>query len=421
MLGSEFNFPGEPYVVPSALDGRPVSAPTNIKSYAYPEGIFTTWDNMPNNRGYEIRARLTGMTDWWSDGTVYPSTWGSWLSWLEAGQSWDTQVRTRGDFDVVSDWSDIVTVGANPATAPGPSVINTYPNLGLDVMTVNWEPVTGYDLHCYGVITWDLDTPDAFISTYATTGTEMKFTDLIVGHRYGVWVASYINLSKGSVSDLAVTPGGLPASANAVIFGGGVPLPPASLSYTEVDATTMTFTWPETVNAAGYTLYMRNLITDFSVVGSTTDTTLTLGLLCPGVWNYEYCIGSYNGNYESSYGGASCVTPPICCGYSYSAEHGAIVNAQGNVFNATANTPPQVIANNTATPFVLTTGANATVVVPASVIAGNATANATLLAMDPRIGQLYSMYHQTLASLQQSNVSISKLTFASPDTVVQLS
>ncbi|OAA54586.1 Fibronectin type III domain protein [Niveomyces insectorum RCEF 264] len=392
-------------VVPDPVEWRTVNAPTNIRAYSYPEGIFTMWDNMYNNRGYEIRARIQGSSTWWSDGTVYPSTWGSWLSWVLPDQVWETQGCTRGDGDVTSTWSPIVAATANPSTAPGPNNILVYPD-GSTGVSVSWDAVSGYNLHCYAVIVWDLDTPGAFISAYATTGTSLTATDLNNNHRYGVWVASYINMDKGSITNFPATPGGLPAAANDVIIGGGVPPPPASLSFTTIDATTLQFNWPAVGSAAGYTIYMRSLITDFQVIGTTTDTSQVVGFLYPGIWNYEFCIGSYNGNYESSYGNA-CVTPPICCGYSYSTAHGAVVDANGSVVNGTATASRSPVPK----PSLLPSGQTP--------VTGNATGNATLLTINPQIGQLYSLYNQALFSLQLNGTALN-LTFAAPDTVVRL-
>lgn len=64
-----------------------------------------------------------------------------------------------------------------------------------------------------------------------------------------------------------------------------------------------------------------------------------------------------------------------------------MVDAQGNVLNVSdLAATPTVLANSAVTPVVLTTGDSANITVPASVLAGNSTANATLLTMDPHIG-----------------------------------
>ncbi|CAK7201479.1 hypothetical protein SEUCBS139899_004183 [Sporothrix eucalyptigena] len=417
VLQSAFGFEGEPFadIIPDPVPSRDVLAPTNIKSYAYPEGVFTMWDNMVNNRGYEIRARITGNADWWSDGLVYPTTWGSWLSWVLPGQSWDTQVRTRSDFDETSDWSDIATVTAAPATAPGPSTIGVFPLIDDESGTVlvTWAAVEGnYDIHCYGVLAWDLDEPDSFIAAYATTGLSINVPGLTVGHRYGFWVATYINLPKGSVSDFAVTPGGVPAPANDAIVGFSSPAAPTDLTYDAIDATTIQLSWAGAADAAGYTLYMRSVNapagTAYEVIGTTTDTTLGVAFLFPGIWTYEFCVGAYNGNFQSSYGGSGCQTPTVCCGYE-STENAVRRDNAGTDADASASA-----AAPTATPSIIS------VVPPSSnATTSNTTAQAVVLTSDPRAGQLYSLYTQALFSLQQNGTSLN-LTFAAPDTVIRM-
>ena len=438
-LADAFDFEAQPYQVPASLDGRPVSTPTNVRAMSYPEGIFTTWDNMPNNRGYRIRARISGASGWWSDGIVYPSTWGSWLSWILDGQTWEMQVATRGDGDTVSDWSSSVFATAHPATAPGPSEIVSLP-VGSDSIQVFWAAVTGYDIHCYAVLVWDRDTPGAFLGAYATQDVQLLIPGLEAGHHYGVWVATYINLSPGSLTSFTVTPGGLPAPAADVVVGGGVPEPPAPVTYSPIDGTTLTLYWPAVPNAAGYTIYMRSLTSgDFQVIGSTTATSQGIAFLFPGIWTYQFCVGSYNGFYQSSYGGASCVTPTICCGYNGIADAAAAT--------ASVHGPAAVVYKNTTasmsalplpsliTPITEATqnyksknkywvnnsveGAQPSNSSLSTTINGNSTVNATLLTTDPVIGQLYSLYTQALSAVQQENTLLN-LTFATPDTVIQL-
>ncbi|OAA61965.1 Fibronectin type III domain protein [Niveomyces insectorum RCEF 264] len=391
MLQSGFGFAGNPYSVPASADGRPVDTPTDVRSYAYPEGILTTWNPMHNARGYEIRSRITGMTDWWSSGIVYPTTWGSWLSWVLDGQTWERQVRTVGNFDERSDWTALTSATAHPQTAPGPSNIGVMP-IDSDGVSVTWSPVTGYDVNRYGLLLWDRDTPGAFLSAYATTGTSVAVHGLQTGHRYGVWVCSYINMAKGSVTNFPATPGGLPAPANDIIVGGGVPPPPASLSVQDLDATSIMLSWPAVANAAGYTIYMRSLTgSGFQSVGQTTDTSQGIGFLFPGVWTYEFCIGSYNGGLESSYGNA-CVTPPRCCGYKRDeqAVNTTVYRGDGTVANVTLINPNDVPINTT---------------------------NKSINFTDPDIGKLYYLYSQAMSLLDSNH---SALAAVPPDTVVQL-
>lgn len=389
VLGSTFNFPGNPYTVPGSVDGRGVGVPTNVVSYSYPEGIFTTWDPMHNNRGYEIRSRVQGMTDWWSSGSVYPNTWGSWLSWVLDGQVWEMQVRTIGDGADRSDWSPLVSATAHPKTAPGPSPIGVTP-VGGDSVAVSWSAVGGYDVNRYGVLLWDRDTPGAFVSNYATTGTSLTVNGLTSGHRYDVWVATYVNMAKGSVTNFPVTPGGLPAAAHSVIIGGGIPGPPASLSVEVIDATSIQLHWPAAANAVGYTIYMKSLTTagaSFQSVGQTTDQSQGIYFLFPGIWTYQFCIGSYNGDLQSSYGNA-CVTPPRCCGFKRDEQ--TLNASSAGLGNATGTGP---------------------VAVPPIKV------NGTAITTDPDVGQLYQLYTQAMAALQLNTTA---LTMAPPDTAVQL-
>jgi hypothetical protein len=119
-----------------------------------------TWDRMDNARGYDIRSRLEGMTDWWSEGQVYPNTWASWHTWVTDGMTWEYQVRTFGNNDGRSQWSNTVTVTAHPETAPGPINIIVQPS-GHDTVQFSWVPVEGYTVDRYATIVWDLDTEGA--------------------------------------------------------------------------------------------------------------------------------------------------------------------------------------------------------------------------------------------------------------------
>jgi chitodextrinase len=66
------------------------------------------------------------------------------------GQTWEFQVRTKGDNDVRSGWSALQSVTANVETAPGPSNIIPEPR-GNDLV-VMWVAVTDYNVDRYGVM-----------------------------------------------------------------------------------------------------------------------------------------------------------------------------------------------------------------------------------------------------------------------------
>ena len=108
-----------------------------------------------------------------------------------------------------------------------------------------------------------------FFGAYTTTGLSLIFPGLSACHRYGVCVATYINLNPGSLTSFTVTPGGVPA-------------PPASLSFTTIDATTLELSWPGIRIAAGYTIYIRSLTSgSFEVIGRTSATSQGFALPLP--------------------------------------------------------------------------------------------------------------------------------------------
>lgn len=243
VLKSDFGFAGGDFVVPGTVEPRSISTPTSVATKEVPEGLYTGWDMVKTARGYEIRSRIQGMTTWWSDGDVYPNTFASWTTWLLDGQTWEFQVRTKGDNDDRSDWSALTVATAHPKTAPGPSDITCVPLPGG--LQISWKAVAGYDVNRYGVIVWDQDTQGAYIETHSTTGTSYIVNGLNNGHRYGVWVSTWVNLPDGPA-------GGLPIASRAVIVGVGAPAPPLSITATNIDATTVMLSWPASVNAAGY-------------------------------------------------------------------------------------------------------------------------------------------------------------------------
>lgn len=323
-LKRDFGFTGIDFEVPDTVDSRPISTPTGVQTLVLPEGLFTTWLQVTNARGYDIRSRIQGMTDWWSEGMVYPSTWGSWSTWLLDGQTWEFQVRTRGDGDP-SDWSTLVSATASLSTSPGPTNIKSYPS-GSDSIEISWDPVTGYDVNRYSVIVWDRDTEGAFINMQAASGTSYTATGLISGHRYGTWVATNVNMI-GSFSNKAEAPGGLPASGREVIVGGGSPGKPTNLGVTNVDPTTVTLSWSAATNAVGYSIWVRSIRddTEFRIDGTTTDTSWTVAFLFPGTWNYEFCVAGYNGNLETDHD--VCVTPPVYPGYESKRDSTALIDS----------------------------------------------------------------------------------------------
>lgn len=238
---------------------------------------------MDNARGYDIRSRLEGMTEWWSEGAVYPNTWASWHSWVTDGMTWEYQVRTVGNKDDRSPWSDTVTVTAYPETAPGPINIIVQPS-GDDAIQFCWVPVEGYPVDRYATIVWDLDTEGALTDTRAyPAGAGARVDSLKPGHRYGCWVSTYVSLNSGVTGKLMIA-GGFPAAAREVIVGRGAPTSsPKNLQCTYIDTATIELKWDRMEYAAGYGIYSRSIKnnTPFELLGTTTDTRQSIGLLFP--------------------------------------------------------------------------------------------------------------------------------------------
>ncbi|KAI0392217.1 SGNH hydrolase [Xylariaceae sp. FL0594] len=311
-LRSQFGFSkGGEFSVP-IIPGRPVGTPTNVRSYAWPEGDGTTWDRMYNARGYDIRSRIQGAEGWWSDGAVYPNTWTSWAPWVTDGQVWEYQVRTQGDGDTRSAWSGSSVVTSRPKTAPGPDNIVVMP-YGNDAIQFSWTPVTGYSVNRYSVIVWNQDIAGSFVQNYAASGASTIIPGLVPGHLYSVWIATCNNLNSG-LNGQAMVACGLPQAANDVRVGGTAPSPPSNLRVTNIDPTTVKLEWSAGANAVGYFIYVELVSGDKprNRDGSTTSTTHSIGFLFPGTWNYRFCVSSYNGSLETA---ASCVVPPKYPGF----------------------------------------------------------------------------------------------------------
>lgn len=337
VLKENFGFAGNDFAVPGTVDSRDIGTPTGLTGYGYPEGNFVTWDVMYNMRGYNIRSRLSGMTDWWSSGRAYPVTNAALFPWVISGAEWEYQVQTIGNFDEVSDWTDSVFVTAAVETAPAPSNILTAPS--GDGIQFNWDAVTGYDVNRYVVIYWDQDTEGAYLAEAAATGDGVFIGGLVSGHRYATWVSTWINM-ESSVTQGNIDAGGFPASARSVLVGGGTPLAPTGLSVTNTDATTVSLTWDNMANAVGYALYIKSLLDADSVYTliSTWDTNSAGdAFLFPGTWHYSFCVTAYNGNLESPM--TSCVTPPVYPGYTKRdvvPSNNTIASGNSTVANSTA-------------------------------------------------------------------------------------
>ena len=85
VLRDDFGMRGQDFSVPTP-PSRDITTPSGFSVQAVPEGIFSSWTEVENARGYNIRMRIEGMTDWWSDGAVYPNTFASYFTWCLAGK-----------------------------------------------------------------------------------------------------------------------------------------------------------------------------------------------------------------------------------------------------------------------------------------------------------------------------------------------
>ncbi|KAL5326321.1 hypothetical protein ACEPPN_007459 [Leptodophora sp. 'Broadleaf-Isolate-01'] len=307
----DLQHPTEPLSVGTSAEPRVIGTPQNVRTSSLPEGVFTIWEREPQARGYNVRSRLQGMSDWWSDGGVPGGTWALLSTWISEGQTWEFQARTSGDNGDKSAWSPSSFGTAHLKTSPGPSDIIVLPS-GAGIM-VTWKPVTGYDVNRYGVYVWDLDTEGAYVGVYATTDTSYLATGLNAGHRYGIWVSTYVNLVS-SLTGKPVAAGGLPLGARPIIPGAGAPTPPTNLVISNIDPLTARLNWSPSAGAVGYIVYGRAKgDADFSTTGSTTDTSKDVGWLYPGTWYYEFCVSAYNGNMETAH--TACAVPPVYPGW----------------------------------------------------------------------------------------------------------
>ncbi|MCS0639663.1 phosphatidylinositol-specific phospholipase C domain-containing protein [Streptomyces sp. LP05-1] len=296
-LHKEFHLGSSAPGFPTTAPPRPSGTPGNVRAVAADSGIVVTWDEVFGAYGYEVRSRPAGAPGW-STTRAFGNRLDS--TWITEGQTWEYQVRADGG-GTMSEWSGTVSATAHPKTAPGPVGIVTRPTpTGIDVA---WGAPTGPytdTIDRYGVITYDLDTPGAFIETIGTRDKALHFGNLKPGHRYAVAIQTW---NKAG--------GGLPAAGRPVLVGAGTPSAPTGLKVVSTDPTTVQLNWTGSAQAAGYRVWIRN-INDGSP--SRAEETIAQGtnhgvaFLYPGVWNYEFCVTAVNGALES--GKSHCVVAP---------------------------------------------------------------------------------------------------------------
>ncbi|MCX4808561.1 fibronectin type III domain-containing protein [Streptomyces sp. NBC_01214] len=182
--------------------------PDNIIVSSEDSGIKVTWDAVYGAIGYQVRYRLVGVTDW-TDWTEFPVAANRFdTTWTQDGMEWEYQVRTDNGDTVKSDWSPTVRATAHPRTAPPPvGIVTTATATGVDVV---WGAPTGPHtdtIDRYQVITFDKDTPGAFIDSTSVTGKSIHIDGLTPGHHYVVAVVTW-NAAGGGLPGAGPSPSG---------------------------------------------------------------------------------------------------------------------------------------------------------------------------------------------------------------------
>lgn len=197
--------------------------------------------------------------------------------------------------DIMSPWTAIQSVTANPQTPPGPpNVVTTAAGSGI---YVKWDK-SPYSVERYAVNYYDTDGTD-FIQSVGTRGQAIQLNDLTPNHRYIVSVECWSALGGGS-----------PTVARLVRPGVGIPGTPGNFRINTLDATSVQVAWDSVSTAAGYRVWVRNKTDgeEFKTdeYGTTRANSHEIFFLFPGVWNFEFCVTSYNGNLESAR--SKCIT-----------------------------------------------------------------------------------------------------------------
>jgi hypothetical protein len=281
---------GNAFVVPAIADipVRACDTPSNVVAVPSVAGITVTWDPVDGAYGYTIQSRIEGLS--WSS---FPeSAPRSDTTWTVAGLTWDYMVQAQCS-DMYSDWSAMVSATANPTCAPGPSNITiTSTADGIDFA---WEPVAGFDVSEYGLITYD-NIVGHYLTDVGISGTTASVTGLVPGSDYSIAIETWATVDGELVA-------GIPSGAPGVIVGGN-PGPPSNLQVTTYDGgASVQLNWDGADFAYGYHVYVLNLLNPSAGYQLqptvATSTCYPVGWLYPGAWNYEFCVTSYNGNFES--------------------------------------------------------------------------------------------------------------------------
>jgi hypothetical protein len=159
------------------------------------------------------------------------------------------------------------------------------------------------------------------IATLTAPSTTIKVENLFPG----VWNYEFcISAYAGGLESEHIT-----ACAKPKLLAGWPPAAPSNVEVYEYDAVRIQLAWPSSNGAEGYYIYTRYIpdgsaFTKGSAIPSYT--TIGIGLLFPGAWNYEFCISAYVGGQESDHSTA-CTTPPVFPGFEKKRELSARRNS----------------------------------------------------------------------------------------------
>ncbi|KAJ4155961.1 hypothetical protein LMH87_001181 [Akanthomyces muscarius] len=302
-LANDMKIGSSPLEVPGNIPGRPVAVPSNFQVTSSPQGVTATWDKVYGTYGYNVRSRISGYTDW-SVGNVAINRFDT--HWPLDGYTYDIQVQSACGDGCAGDWTSVGSAVAKPQLASGPKNVEVSDG-GSGTLHVTWDSSTGDyadSVSEYFVLTWDQTQPCAWIGGYAYQGNSAVVDGLVDGHEYFLAITAWNKNGEGF-------PNVLP---NRVI-GGGTPGTPPVPSIQAIDAATAHLTWNEVPGAAGYYLWTRNVnkAGDVSVRQNITrkGSCADVGLLFPGVWNYEFCLQAFNGDDTSPKGPCSTAPSPV--------------------------------------------------------------------------------------------------------------
>ncbi|MEU6818591.1 fibronectin type III domain-containing protein [Streptomyces sp. NPDC046860] len=290
--------------VPRTAPDRPVGIAANVQAAPSDLGVTVTWNRVYGARGYTVRSRMVGATAW-TETPVQANRYDT--TGTQDGWEWEYSVRVDDADDGISAWSPIVRATAHPHTEAAPTHILTNPT--TDGVDLSWEPATGPysdSVERYEIITWDKDTPGAFLQSTATRGTSAHIDGLTPNHHYLIAMVTWNAVG-----------GGIPNGARPVTIGARTPPVPTDLRIKSLDATTVQLDWSGSPQAAGYRVWYRNRTTNGPWQSDETisDTPQRgIAFLFPGNWNFEFAVTAVNGQTESARSGTASIPAPPSTG-----------------------------------------------------------------------------------------------------------